>query len=148
MNKRTKTNFIVVHCAATKPSMDTSAADIDRWHRERGWLKIGYHFVVRRNGEIEEGRHIEEVGAHASGYNYSSVSVCLIGGLSEDGKSSENNFTEEQWESFGAVIDTLTNRYPNAKVIGHNDISKKDCPTFNVGEWYAQYRSDDEYANE
>lgn len=148
MNKRTKTNFIVVHCAATKPSMDTSAADIDRWHRERGWLKIGYHFVVRRNGEIEEGRHIEEVGAHASGYNSSSVSVCLIGGLSEDGKSSENNFTEEQWESFGAVIDTLTNRYPNAKVIGHNDISKKDCPTFNVGEWYAQYRSDDEYANE
>ena len=148
MNKRTKTNFIVVHCAATKPSMDTSAADIDRWHRERGWLKIGYHFVVRRNGEIEEGRHIEEVGAHASGYNSGSVSVCLIGGLSEDGKSSENNFTEEQWKSFGAVIDTLTNRYPNAKVIGHNDISKKDCPTFNVGEWYAKYRSDDEYSNE
>jgi len=140
MNKRTKTNYIVVHCAATKPSMDTSAADIDRWHRERGWLKIGYHFVIRRNGEIEEGRKIDEVGAHASGYNSSSVSICLIGGLSEDGKSSENNFTEEQWESFGAVIDTLTNRYPNAKVIGHNDISKKDCPTFNVGEWYAKYR--------
>lgn len=140
MNKRTKTNYIVVHCAATKPSMDTTAADIDRWHRERGWLKIGYHFVIRRNGEIEEGRKVDEVGAHASGYNSSSVSICLIGGLSEDGTSSENNFTEEQWESFGAVIDTLTNKYPNAKVIGHNDISKKDCPTFDVGEWYAKYR--------
>lgn len=140
MNKRTKTNYIVVHCAATKPSMDTSAADIDRWHRERGWLKIGYHFVIRRNGVIEEGRQVDEVGAHASGYNSSSVSVCLIGGLSEDGTSSENNFTEEQWESLESVIDTLTNRYPNAKVIGHNDISKKDCPTFNVGEWYAKYR--------
>lgn len=140
MNKRTKTNYIVVHCAATKPSMDTTAADIDRWHRERGWLKIGYHFVIKRDGVIEEGRQVDEVGAHASGYNSSSVSVCLIGGLSEDGTSSENNFTEEQWESFGAVIDTLTNKYPNAKVIGHNDISKKDCPTFNVGEWYAKYR--------
>tara|TARA_X000001382_G_scaffold32858_1_gene21563 strand:- start:545 stop:988 length:444 start_codon:yes stop_codon:yes gene_type:complete len=145
MNKRTKTNYIVVHCAATKPSMDTTAADIDRWHRERGWLKIGYHFVIKRDGVIEEGRQVDEVGAHASGYNSSSVSVCMIGGLSEDGKSSENNFTEEQWESLGSVIDTLTNRYPNAKVIGHNDISKKDCPTFNVGEWYAKYREVEGY---
>ena len=145
MNKRTKTNYIVVHCAATKPSMDTNAADIDRWHRERGWLKIGYHFVIKRNGEIEEGRKVDEVGAHASGYNSSSVSICLIGGLSEDGKSSENNFTEDQWKSLGAVVDTLTNKYPNAKVIGHNDISKKDCPTFDVGEWYAKYREVEGY---
>ena len=69
----------------------------------------------------------------------------LIGGLSEDGKSSENNFTEDQWESLGAVVDTLTNKYPNAKVIGHNDISKKDCPTFDVGEWYAKYREVEGY---
>lgn len=142
MNKREETNKIIVHCSATKPSMDTDAADIDRWHRERGWLKIGYHFVIKRDGTIEEGRHVDEVGAHAKGYNSTSVSVCMIGGVTEnDVEVGENNFMDSQWSSLESVIDTLVNRYPDADVIGHNDVSDKECPSFNVGEWYAEYRS-------
>ena len=140
MNKREKTEFIVIHCAATKPSMDTSAADIDRWHRERGWLKIGYHFVIKRDGTIETGREVDETGAHAKGYNSKSVSVCLIGGMAQESSDPENNFTDEQWTSLESVVETLTNRYPDAELIGHNDISDKACPTFNVGEWYEAYR--------
>ena len=56
---RKSTNYIVIHCSQTKPSMDIGAKEIDRWHRERGWLKIGYHKVIRRNGNIENGRGID-----------------------------------------------------------------------------------------
>jgi N-acetylmuramoyl-L-alanine amidase len=141
MNVRNVTEHIVIHCAATKPSMDTDADDIDRWHRERGWLKIGYHFVIKRDGTIQSGRDVDEIGAHAKGYNATSVGVCLVGGLSEDNKP-EENFTEDQWNSLSSVIETLTNKYPDAEVIGHNNISDKTCPNFDVGEWYANYRQE------
>ena len=81
--------------------MNTDAAEIDRWHRERGWLKIGYHFVIKRDGTIEEGRHVDEVGAHAKGHNSTSVSVCMIGGVAEDNvQEAENNF----WIEFYSAL--------------------------------------------
>jgi N-acetyl-anhydromuramyl-L-alanine amidase AmpD len=138
MNMRESTDEIIIHCAATKPSMDTDAATIDRWHRERGWLKIGYHYVIKRDGTVETGRERDEVGAHAKGHNSKSVGVCLVGGLSEDNEP-ETNFTDEQWASLGTLVDELTAAYPDAKVIGHNDVSEKSCPTFDVGEWYEGY---------
>ena len=54
---RESTEYIMIHCAATRADMDIGAADIDRWHRQRGWRKIGYHYVIRRNGEVETGRY-------------------------------------------------------------------------------------------
>ena len=61
---RRKTDFIVVHCAATSPSMDIGLKEIDRWHRARGFLKVGYHFIIRRDGALEEGRQLHEPGVH------------------------------------------------------------------------------------
>lgn len=136
MNMRKSTEQIIIHCAATKPSMDVDAATIDRWHRERGWLKIGYHFVIKRDGSVEDGRDRYEVGAHAKGHNANSIGVCMVGGLSEDNEP-ENNFTDDQWSALSWLVDELTDEWPDAEVIGHNDVSEKSCPTFNVGEWYA-----------
>lgn len=141
MQTRTKTEEIIIHCAATKPSMDIGASDIDRWHRERGWLKIGYHYVIKRDGTVEVGRALLEVGAHAKGHNATSVGVCMVGGMSEDGEP-ETNFTKKQWESLAKCVDSLLDTFPEAKVIGHNDVSSKACPTFNVGEWYDGYKRD------
>ena len=121
--------------------MDVDAETIDRWHRERGGLKIGYHYVIKRDGTVETGRELEEVGAHAKGHNAISVGICLIGGLSEDNEP-ENNFTDEQWDALGTLVDSLKAKYPEASVIGHNDVSDKACPTFNVGEWYEGYKRD------
>ncbi len=140
MQTRNETKEIVVHCAATKPSMDIGASDIDRWHRERGWLKIGYHYVIKRDGTVETGREKEEVGAHAKGHNAISVGICMVGGLSEDNEP-ETNFTADQWSALETLVDDLKETYPDASVIGHNDISSKACPTFNVGEWYDGYRT-------
>jgi N-acetylmuramoyl-L-alanine amidase len=136
MSKRKSTDYIVVHCAATKPSMDIGRKDIDQWHRQRGWLKIGYHFVIRRNGEVEIGRAIDEVGAHVLNRNSNTVGVCLVGGIDEAGKP-ETNFTDKQWESLATVIYQLKALYPDAKVRGHCDFDKgRACPTFDVEKWW------------
>lgn len=128
--------YLVVHCAATRPSQDISAEDIDRWHKEKGFDKIGYHYFIKRNGNIENGRLESETGAHAYGYNSKSLGICLAGGVTEDDITvSENNFTKEQFESLDRLVEQIENTYLGIKVIGHNEISAKDCPGFNVQEW-------------
>ena len=41
-----KIKEIIIHCSATKEGRNYTVADIDRWHRERGFFCIGYHFVI------------------------------------------------------------------------------------------------------
>tara|TARA_R100001129_G_scaffold185899_1_gene175627 strand:+ start:3386 stop:3817 length:432 start_codon:yes stop_codon:yes gene_type:complete len=140
MNNRKETKYIVIHCSATKPTMDIGAYEIDRWHRERGWLEIGYHFVLKRNGIIELGRPMEAVGAHAKGYNDESISLCLIGGLNQKNKP-EKNFTDEQWKALDNSLEFLKKIYPVAQIIGHNEISNKACPCFDVRNWLSEKES-------
>jgi N-acetylmuramoyl-L-alanine amidase len=132
---RQRTDFIIVHCAATGPDQDIGAREIDRWHRARGFLKIGYQFVIRRNGEVETGRELDEVGAHAEGYNSRSVGICLVGGVEADGKTPQDNFTHAQWSALTALLRDMKQRYPEAKIIGHREVSRKACPSFDVQAW-------------
>lgn len=132
---RKSTDYIIIHCAATRPDMDIGAAEIDKWHRARNFLCIGYHVVIRRDGTVEKGRDLDSPGAHARGYNGTSVGVCMVGGINDQGEP-ERNFTDAQWDSLKAVISGLTEQYPEAKVIGHNEVdAHKACPSFNVQEW-------------
>lgn len=137
--------YIVIHCSATRPSMDVGAKEIDKWHRAQGWRMIGYHLVIRRDGSTETGRPLnedhllepEEVGAHVEGYNSISVGVCMIGGVSEhDVNVPENNFTDDQWQTLPRVIAAYQKQFPGAKVVGHRDLNpNKACPSFNVAAW-------------
>lgn len=134
---RIKTEFVIVHCSATPPAMDIGAAEIDRWHRQKGWRKIGYHYVIRRDGVVEPGRDLADAGAHCIGYNHLSVGICLVGGVdkAKDGKA-ENNFTPEQWVALRHLVGTLTQQYKDAFVVGHRDLQAgKDCPSFDVKQW-------------
>lgn len=136
-------DLIVVHCAATPPSMDIHAETIARWHRARGWFGIGYHYVITRGGKVETGRPLENPGAHASGYNARSIGICLVGGVSEaDTKVAENNFTPEQFEELAYLIETLAERFPKARVLGHRDLPgvAKACPSFDVVSWLKSYK--------
>ena len=137
MNKD-KVKYIVVHCSYTPEKMDIGAQDIDRWHREKGWMMIGYHKVIRRNGTIEDGRPLDKQGAHVKGLNSQSVGVCLIGGMTANKKGPEINYTDEQYASLRELIDDLKeNHFPKAKVRGHTDFdSHKTCPNFDAGHWY------------
>ncbi len=135
--KRESTDQIIVHCSATAPSLTVGVKEIRDWHQARGWKDIGYHVVIKRNGSIEFGRPLDEVGAHAYSHNHHSAGVCLIGGVNDQGYS-ENNFTKEQFLSLRLIIDGLLSRYPGSKVLGHRDFPEvhKDCPCFNVREWF------------
>lgn len=135
---RTKTDYIAVHCSATSEKQDIGAADIDKWHRAKGWQCIGYHYVIRRNGKIEEGRDKDAVGAHVSDWNDCSVGICMVGGVDADNiNKAENNFTEEQFESLHELLLEMQLYYPDAKIQGHRDFPKvaKACPSFDVSEW-------------
>lgn len=133
----TKVAFIVVHCSASKPSMNADAKLIDRWHRQRGFLKIGYHFVITKSGAVEKGRELTEVGAHVEGYNSVSVGICMAGGLNEKTGRSENNYSLEQFAELAILIQTMREKFPNAVVQGHRDFPNvaKDCPCFDVRKW-------------
>lgn len=137
MAKRKRTNYLVVHCSATKPSMDIDAAEIDRWHRQFGWSRIGYAYVIKRNGEVEVGRGADEIGAHVKGYNNESLGICLIGGVDDNGDP-DSNFTDHQWTALKNTITLLKDQYPQAEVLGHRDFPdvKKACPCFDVREWW------------
>ena len=135
MEPRASTDYIVIHCSATKPSMDVDAETIRNWHvNERGWRDIGYHKVIKRNGDVEDGRDVRDSGAHAAGYNSKSVGVCMVGGMAED-NSAENNFTAQQWTALLDLVKQIKIDYPEADVIGHNEISEKECPSFDVQQW-------------
>lgn len=147
---RTKTLGLTVHCSASRPSQNWGAADVDRMHRMQGWLCIGYHFVIRRDGTIEIGRPIEAEGSHClkGGRNKTHIGVCMIGGVSEkpqkhtpgnpwNGSDAEANFTEAQLASLRALIDRL--QFTDAQVEGHRNVPKetKACPSFDVKHWLA-----------
>jgi N-acetylmuramoyl-L-alanine amidase len=133
--KRTRTDFIAVHCAATPPTLDIGKYEIDRWHRAQGWLGIGYHYVIRRDGTVEEGRPVDTAGAHVANFNHNSVAICLVGGVDAANKP-EDNFTPEQKQSLVDLLKTLKGMYPQAKIQGHRDFPnvKKACPSFSVAD--------------
>lgn len=130
-----KIDKIIIHCSATKEGKDFHASDIDKWHKERGFNKIGYHYVVDLDGTIEKGRGENEVGAHCTGHNAHSIGICYIGGLDENGKAKDTR-TEAQKKALLELIISLLIKYPQAIIYGHNELSKKDCPCFNVDEEY------------
>jgi N-acetylmuramoyl-L-alanine amidase len=136
MNRKA-TNWIVLHCSATRAIQDVGAADIRRWHKAQGWADIGYAYVIRRNGKVEKGRADDVVGSHVKGHNHNSLGICLAGGLNNETYKPENNYTPAQWASLVRLIKTLMAKYPKAKVRGHRDFPnvQKACPCFNAIPW-------------
>lgn len=138
-----KINRIVIHCSATKHSLDIGAKEIRQWHTAakplgNGWSDIGYHYVIRRNGMVDSGRPVGVSGAHAKGFNSSSIGVCLVGGLDRKGRPSVL-FDERQMASLRELVNSLMVEYDVKAdmVVGHRDLPNvnKDCPCFQVKKW-------------
>ena len=125
--------LIVVHCSAVRPDQTSSAAQIDTWHRQRGFhLGIGYHYVVRRNGEIEKGRPEYMVGAHCKNHNAHSIGVCYEGGLDIRGQPADTR-TPQQKAALKKLLAELHGRYPRALIVVHHDLNpQKACPCYDV----------------
>lgn len=131
--------LIVLHCSAVAPNQQSSAAQIDTWHRKDRHYKfgIGYHYVVRRDGQIEPGRPEWLVGAHCLNHNKYSIGVCYEGGLDVRGKPADTR-TPAQHKALRTLLEELHRRYPRAVIVGHRDLSHdRDCPCFDAVREYA-----------
>lgn len=126
---------IILHCAATPEGRDYTVAQIDRWHRQRKFDGIGYHYVIYRDGSVHSGRAVERPGAHCTGHNAHSIGVCYIGGCAADGKTPKDTRTAAQRASLEGLVRELLRRYPGATVHGHNEFAAKACPSFDVQAW-------------
>lgn len=128
--------LIIIHCSAVRPNQTSSAAQIDQWHKKRGWKCIGYHYVIRRDGSIERGRPESMVGAHCLNHNQHSIGICYEGGLDANGKAADTR-TPEQKASMRALLVELKQSYPRALIMGHNVFAQKACPCFDAAKEYA-----------
>lgn len=138
-------NLIVVHCSATRADRDFTENDLEVCHRHRGFNGAGYHFYIRKNGDIKNTRPLEKPGAHALGYNAYSIGICYEGGLDVRYRPADTR-TEWQKHSLRVLIRTLLMDYPGCRVCGHRDLSPdrngdghispeewvKECPCFEV----------------
>ena len=117
---------IIIHCSATPNGRYHNAEDIHRWHKERGWDGIGYHYVITTKGEMQQGRPEFWKGSHALKHNNNSIGICLIG---------TDEYNQDQWSVLTRLLTGLTSKHINAKIIGHNEVSDKKCPGFDVQWW-------------
>lgn len=131
-----KIEKIIIHCTATPPKSNIGVSEIDAWHKEKGWKGCGYHYVIKRDGEIQKGRRVEEIGAHTKGFNAKSIGIALVGGVDKNGKAKDTK-TKKQEESLRALLGELLREFEGAVVLGHRDLDKnKECPSFDVKEWF------------
>ena len=91
-----KIDSIIIHCSATRTGLDLRAKDIDRMHKQRGFTRIGYNFVIDLDGTVENGRPLSVDGAHCNtkgfsgvSYNKHSIGICYIGGLDAGGQPAD-----------------------------------------------------------
>lgn len=126
---------IIVHCTATKAGQSFDVEDVRRWHLQRNFRDIGYHFLVLLDGTVQQGRTIAEVGAHCTGHNTRSIGVCYVGGLAASGSPADTR-TPQQRKALRNLLTDLKRRFPKAVIHGHCDFVNKACPCFNATKEY------------
>lgn len=119
-SSRARTDYITLHHAEWSKC---SVYDVHAVHKQNGWIGIGYHFFVRKDGTIYSGRPIWALGAHVQGKNNCSIGICAEGAYMTE------TMPSAQKKAIAELIDYIkTNYYPNAKIVGHREIGSSDCP--------------------
>lgn len=121
--------YLIIHHSATSPDLDIE--DIHREHLANGWLCVGYHAVITKDGRIQYGRPIDSQGAQTYGYNHCSLGVCLIGYFHRDSVNRgqyPDKPTDRQLESLVQLLTNWKRKIPQAKIIGHREVNPTACP--------------------
>ena len=119
--------YVIVHCSDSPQGRNDDAREIHRWHCERGFHGIGYHFVVLEDGEVQPGRPWFWEGAHATSHNDRSIGICRIG--------KNDDVNSDQLESLITLIEGIRHQFniPIENVLGHREVQPgKTCPGFDV----------------
>ncbi|MDP3558102.1 MAG: N-acetylmuramoyl-L-alanine amidase [Bacteroidota bacterium] len=143
MKNKRNIKFIVIHCTATQPN--AKLENIQKyWKEVKGWKDVpGYHYIIKTNGEVvkllDENKNSYGVYAH----NNECISLSYIGGIDASGKAKDTRTRKQETAMFDKIVE-LTERYPEAKVVGHRDFAgvKKACPSFDVKTWLSNYTPD------
>ena|SRR5205814_8578869 len=145
---------IVVHCTATQP--DATIESIKNyWKKSLGWDNPGYHYIIKRNGDIVRLFPEEKPSNGVKGHNQSAIHISYIGGIDKNGKPSDNRTDAQKHSMFNKLV-ALSEKYPHARILGHRDLSPdkngdgiiepsewvKHCPSFDVKEWLRNYTPD------
>jgi N-acetylmuramoyl-L-alanine amidase len=149
-------NLIVIHCSATKETVDYTFEQLEKDHKARGFLRCGYHYFIRRDGTVHTGRPVQMKGAHVANHNALSVGICYEGGLDAAGKAKDTR-TDSQKQKLTELIKgvlaqiKLVHGNPKkVRITGHRDLSPdlnnngvvephewvKQCPCFNAEPEY------------
>lgn len=125
---------IIIHCTATPEGRPVSVADVTKWHLNRGFDGIGYHYLIGLNGEIWTGRALEKPGAHTTGQNQNSIGICYVGGCDRSMKPKDTRTTAQKI-AMRKLVELLLHLFPACKIHGHNEYAAKACPSFDVQKW-------------
>ena len=127
-----KIDYLVVHCSDTSPTQNYTVEMLKADHKRRGFgAWPGYHFYIRRDGHVFYTRPISQMGCHVKGFNARSIGVCYEGGrlASKPKIQYGDTRTQEQKRALQDVLATLREMYPEARIVGHNELNPgKACP--------------------
>jgi len=142
--------YLVIHCTATKAGREVSSDEIRRWHTDpvckggRGWKQVGYTDMIHLDGRVErlvrnnEDANVDpwEITNGASGYNAISRHIVYVGGVdANDVNKAKDTRTPAQKEALKRYVRDFHMRFPQVKIIGHNQLASKACPSFDVPKW-------------
>lgn len=140
--------YLVIHCTATPDGRDVTSEEIRNWHTlpvskgGRGWKQVGYTDLFRLDGTVErlvnnnEDANVDpwEVTNGAKGYNSISRHIVYAGGCDKSNTPKDTR-TAAQEKALRAYILDFHRRFPKIRIIGHNEIAAKACPSFDVQKW-------------
>ncbi|WP_304633606.1 N-acetylmuramoyl-L-alanine amidase [uncultured Muribaculum sp.] len=144
--------YLVIHCTATPEGREVTAADIRRWHTSplsqggRGWRQVGYTDIIHLDGKVErlvdnnEDANVDtwEVTNGAKGYNSVSRHIVYSGGMTRDMTKAKDTRTQAQRDAMRDYVIDFHRRFPGVRIVGHNELAAKECPSFNVQKWLRQ----------
>jgi N-acetylmuramoyl-L-alanine amidase len=121
---------IVLHHSAS-PRETTTLAMVRKWHMDRGFLDVGYHYVIEGKGELRYGRPIDCIPAAQKGANTGTIAVCVVGDNTRDGEG----WTEAQKLSVASIVAMLRHVLGRPlELVGHRDVAASECPGVEVSE--------------
>ena len=131
--------FIIIHCSATRETRDYTPEQLKHDHLQRGFIDVGYHYYIRKDGTTTQHRRLNEVGAHCRPFNRCSIGICYEGGLDAKGKPKDTRTLKQRASLIGLLLD-LHRQFPKAVIRGHNEMpgaSPRECPCYRPSTEYA-----------
>ena len=141
--------YLVIHCTATPEGREVTSDEIHHWHTDpvsaggRGWKQVGYTDMIHLDGRLErlvdnnEDENVDpwEMTNGAAGYNGVSRHLVYVGGTASDGTTPKDTRTPDQLAALETYVESFHERFPKVKIVGHNELAAKACPSFDVQVW-------------